>query len=325
MVNGLLSITDMVDVGRNETTMTTYDENVVSEIMTGVTSRIDLITAIEKYNSDHKLPYNKRVRYTIAVSNNYISVLTAYKLSETELCVIGWDQNGYPDFKYNEKGVIEEARASLSTHIIAIENINDVVIGKCDPSAIENIFTFKTLDEIDEKTLINQLNQVYDGIFSLITSGYYRSAINKFNYEFKKYDFNGYTYEHKNSAYTLYARLYMKYVLVLKEIIMDSLNPDRVEYNPELAPTRKNKFEFVDNLEESLEEVVFNRYRETYGTPSYEAELETRKAAVREKTFTYTELDTFKQLIKFDQMKFNPDGTVYWERNEEPTGPGSQI
>ena len=125
MIDGFYTKDEIVRVNTTEsqTDMTSYNVKITTEIMKNVTSRISLINAIEKYNEDHKLPYNKRIRYSIAVSNNYIAVLKAYKLSDTELCVIGWDQNGYPSITYNDKGTIEKAMASLSTHDISIDNI----------------------------------------------------------------------------------------------------------------------------------------------------------------------------------------------------------
>lgn len=318
MLNGFYTKDDIVDVRDTNTNMTQYDVKITTEIMQGVTSRIGLIEAIEAYNEDHKLPYNKRIQYTIAVSNNYIAVLKAYRLEENgnELCVIGWDQNGYPAITYNDKGSIESAKAGLSTHIINIDNINDVVIGNYDATKIGNIFDFNTVDEISEKELIKKLSATIDSVTTLVCSGSYRSAFSKFTYDFNRNNFNDYTYEHKNTAYSLYIRLYTKYILLLKDIVLDSMNPGRIEYTDNTIVIKThNRFEFIDSLDD-IDELMKFYYYDIYDSPEYKNNYEANKHALLEKTFTTAELNTFKELIAFDNLRLDNQGNPYWIEDE---------
>lgn len=315
MINGFYTKNEVVRVKTAESTtdMTSYNVKITTEIMKNVTSRISLIEAIEAYNEDHKLPYNKRIRYSIAVSNVYIAVLKAYKLSETEICVIGWDQNGYPSITYNDKGAIEKAMAGISTHVIKIDNINDVVIGNYDSTKIGNIFTYETVDEISEKELLSKLNRVIDSMTTLICSGYYRSALEKFTYEFNRNKFNSYSYEHKNVAYTKYVELYAKYILMLKDIVGNSLDSGRITYTDTNSDNKiHNRFEFIESDDE-IDDLLKVYYREAReNTEIFKKNYDTYKRELMEKTFTTDELNTFKQLIDFDHLKLDENGNPYW-------------
>ena len=288
MINGFYSKEDIVNVKDTNTNMTQYNVDITTEIMQGVTSRIGLIEAIEAYNEDHKLPYNKRIQYTIAVSNNYIAVLKAYRLENNgnEICVIGWDQNGYPAITYNDKGSIDKAMAGLSTHIINIDNINDVVIGNYDKTKIGDVFNYNTVDEISEKELIKKLSATIDSITTLVCNGYYRSALSKFTYEFNRNNFNDYTYEHKNTAYSLYLRLYTKYILLLKDIVFDSMNEGRIKYTDStIANKVHNRFEFIDSLD-NIDDLMKYYYYDIYNSEDYKNNYEANKSALLEKTFS---------------------------------------
>jgi hypothetical protein len=292
--------------------MNSIDPNLVHDLLNGATDHKSLITAIESYNDTHKLPYNKRIRYSIAVSNVYIAVLRAYTVGSDYICVIGWDQNGYPDLKYDENGKPLTATAGLSTHMINVNNINDVMIGGYDSAKIGNLFDggYKTVDNISERELNKKLTTLFDDLSALMCAGQYRDAINKFIYEFTRNEYNSYSYEYKRTAYHNYLKVYSKYILILKDIVLDSLKP-RVTYDPNITPKIKNKFEFVDNLDE-VDNIIKILYRDTAGTEEYINNFASRKQALIQTTFTKAELNTFKQAIDLDHLRVDIDGKVFW-------------
>lgn len=287
MIGKYFDKSDIIDVKRSNTAMNVIDPKITTEIMSGVTDRKSLILAIEQYNEDHKLPYNKRVKYSVAVSNNYIAVLKAYTISENEIAIIGWDQTGYPTFEYNKDGIATKAMSSVSTHVVNVDNINDVMIGSYDTSKIGHVFDYETIDEISEKELNSKLTKLLNDITVLLSTGQYRTAIVKFNCEFATNKYNDYTYEFKRTAYDTYIKVFTKYILAIKEIVMDSLNTGRVKFDP-VSPRIKNKFEFV----ESLDGIKDN--------------------ALLQKIFSNEELETFKKIIDLDHLRIGPDGKAFW-------------
>lgn len=310
MIGNYYAKSDIVNI--NNTPMNGIDPELVHELMTGVTDHKSLISAIESYNDTHKLPYNKRIRYSIAVSNVYIAVLRAYTVGSDYICIIGWDQNGYPDMKYDENGKPLTATAGLSTHMVHVNNINDVMLGGYDSAKITNLFDggYKTVDDISERELNKKLTTLFDDLSALICSGQYRDAITKFIYEFNKNDYNSYSYEYKRTAYHNYLKVYSKYILILKEIVLDSLKP-RIVYDPSNTPKIRNKFEFVNSLND-IDNIIAILYKDSVGTEEYTNNFASRKAALSQRTFTNSELETFKSAIDLDHLRVGLDGKVFW-------------
>ena len=286
MINNIYYTKDDL-ITPSKATMSTTNPEVVKNIMKNVTDHVSLIQNIEKYNEDNKLPYNKRLQYSICAGNYYITVLKAYMIGTKYIGVIGWDQTGYVGFKYNENSNISSAMSSVSTHLISIDSINDVQLGSYDPDKLGDLFSFKTTDDISEKQLIKLISELFIKINSLISAGEYRNVIECFNYTVKKNNLNTYNYEHKTGAYNQYIKLFIKYVIVIKEIIMNYVDPGRLNKLEE-TDRIKNKFDFVEAIPEDIDELN------------------------RQRTFTHDEIEIFKQIIDWDNLKFDQNGNPFW-------------
>lgn len=326
--NFLIEKSDVVDT--KNTTMQNNND-VVKEILNGVTNHYDLVKAIEKYNDDNKLPLNKRVKYSILVGAAYISVAKATEVGTETFLVTSYDYTGSASFEYDEKGKLTKGSASLSTHMIKASDIIDVVINGYDKDVIDPIQDNKTLDEISESELIRKITDLDQNTFHYVTSGQYRSYIVAICNGFKKEHLNEYSYTMKPAAYNVYLKLITKYFNVLKEIVVDSCNatekygftfPYQTQHDGQPVQIQHvaqcsigNKFTVVelsaktDEVYDIFLKAYFNKKFNENGQYSFTDEY---KLQFSQKIFTSEEIENYKQCLDWEHIKFDSNGNPYW-------------
>lgn len=310
MSNTYIGKNDMLVV--DESNLSMSNSKLVKNLLNGVTDCISLITAIEEYNDDNKLGIGKRINYAISTGINYISVLKAYPADGSHTLVIGWDSNGKSFTMRDDNASKGAIMSGLSTHLIPNDKICDVVIGSYDEDQLNDILnTFKTNDNIPENTLFAIINTLYNDMLNYISAGNYRGAIELFNYTFKHNKLNEYDYHHKLKAYNKYVEVFVRYILALKDIV--------VEYNEYVntkdgdTPTLKKKhlFTFVET-EDEIDNIIAEKNKDILNTPIYNDQLPFWRTDMLQNTFYVSEVEEFKQLIDFDHMKFDQNGLPYW-------------
>lgn len=325
----LIEKNDVVDI--KNTTMQNNND-VVKEILNGVTNHYELIKAIEKYNDDNKLPLNKRIKYSILVGAAYISVAKATEVGTETFLVTSYDYTGSASFEYDEKGKLTKGSASLSTHMIKAADIIDVVIAGYDKDVIEHIQDNKTLDEISESELIRKITELDQSTFSYVSSGQYRSYIIAVCNGFKKEHLNEYSYTMKPAAYNLYLKLITKYFNVLKEIVIDYYTAtakdkgfvfahktkhgdDVVELEVQAQCFVGNRFTFVelgysdDTTYDDFLKAYFDKEKNENGQFVFTDEC---KLQLSQKIFTKGEIENYKQCLDWEHIKFDSNGNPYW-------------
>ena len=311
MIGNYYEKADIVDVSTQD--MVVYTPEVVQKLMNGANDCKSLIKNIEKYNDDNKLPYEKRIMYSVAVGINYIAVFKAYEVGGNHMAIVGWDKNGYPGQEYDKDGKLISARASLSTHLVPVSAIYDVQIGSYDKSKVGQVFELNMTDNINEEELTKTIDQIISDVRGYYTSGSYRTAINRFNYLWKSKHINDYTYKHMRTAYDAYLRAFDLYISMVYEIVVDGKQNGRVTYDfdhPRQTPF--NKFEFVDNLND-IDKYVMLRHLDHYESEYYKANFEVWKTELLERVFTKQELRDFEKIIKWDKIFVGADGKLRWK------------
>lgn len=311
MVGNYYAKSDIINASKGE--MTTSNPEVTKQILTGVNDPIGLILAVEKFNDDNKLPLNKRVKYSVGVGGyNYITVAKAYEMGDN-MVIIGWDKGGYPTLEFNDRNQVSQAMSALSTHIVRKTAIFDVNIPSYDDTKLGNIFDFKTADEIREKDLITILTDLETDLANLLTSGQYRNLIEKFNYEFKKHHLNDYNYKYKPYAYNVYIRVFSRYILAIKDIVIAYVEKNS---NVPLSEsiTKFNNFDFVDSFDD-LDPIVAERLRDRATDPDFEYYFNCTKDEMKQTTFLNSEVEnTFKAIIDYDKIDFDHLGNIVWKK-----------
>lgn len=311
MVNGYISKDDMLVVDDGD--LVSSSPKITKAILTGATDCVSLINAIENYNDTNKLGFGKRVNYAISTGLTYISVFKAYPVG-TNMVVIGWDSNGKSLASFDVENRQINLMTALSTHMIPNDKICDVVIGSYDPDKIRDIMeTYKTKDDINESDLLNILEKLHQDIIDCITSGNYRGAIEIFNYTIKSNNLNDYDYHHKRRAYNKYVDVYVKYITILKDIIIEHIEWSKTK-DTELTIFKKLRLiDFVETIDD-IDKIIRKKHNDLYGTPSYEKQYKYWKNDVLQKTFTTAEVEMFKQLIDYEHMKFDYEGNPIWKK-----------
>ena len=313
MVNNYIAKEDMLIVSDDD--LTSSNGKITKTVMNGVSDCASLINAIENYNDTNKLGLGKRVNYAVSTGTTYISVLRAYPVGASHMCIIGWDSNGKSVATFDINNTQTNLMTSLSTHLIPNDKIHDVVLGSCDPDKLTDIInTFKTKDDIDERTLLDILERLYQDITDYITSNNYRGAIEIFNYTMKSNNLNDYDYHHKRRAYNKYVAVYVKYITILKDIVMEYNEWSKTK-DHDLAVFKKVRLVEVVETEDDIDTLVRNKHEYEYGTSVYDMQYDSWKAEVLQKTFTVDEVETFKQCIDYEHMSFDPAGNPIWKTN----------
>ena len=302
---------DMIVV--NDSDLSTSNSTVVHNLLNG--GNIDtesLILAIENYNDTNHLGIGKRINYAISTGLTYISVLKAY-VNEPGSCfiVIGWDSNGKSFTMQDDNERKGAIMSGLSTHVIPKEKICDVVIGSYDKDELAEILSYKTVDDIPETTLFAIINTLYNDMLNYISSGNYRGAIELFNYTFKHHKLNEYNYHHKLKAYNKYVDVFVRYILALKDIVVEYDEYVKTKDNDTPTLKKKHLFRFVET-EDEIDAIIAEQNKDIINTPIYEEQLPYWRTDMLQNTFYVSEVQTFKELIDYEHMRFNQNGLPYW-------------
>ena len=290
MVNNYIAKEDMLIVSDDD--LTSSNGKITKTVMNGVSDCASLINAIENYNDTNKLGLGKRVNYAVSTGTTYISVLRAYPVGASHMCIIGWDSNGKSVATFDINNTQTNLMTSLSTHLIPNDKIHDVVLGSCDPDKLTDIIN----------------------ITDYITSNNYRGAIEIFNYTMKSNNLNDYDYHHKRRAYNKYVDVYVKYITILKDIVMEYNEWTKTKDNDLTVFKKVRLVDFVENVDD-IEKIVRKKHEYEYGSSVYDMQFDSWKAEVLQKTFTEAEVETFKQCIDYEHMSFDPAGNPIWKTN----------
>lgn len=312
MINNYYEKSDMVIA--NDSKLSVSNPELTKEIMNGVTDCASMINAIENYNDTNKLGYGHRINYAISTGTTYISVLKAYPLGGSHMCVIGWDSNGKTasTFRNPDNRQIDMSN-SLSTHVIPNDKIHDVVIGSYDKDQLTDILeNFNTTDEISEVKLFSILDNLFVAMGDQLATGNYRGMIENFTYTVKTNNLNDLSYEHKLKAYNKYVDCYVRYILALKDIVVEFNEFKNTSSNDMPSFKKKNLFNFIETKND-IDALIRSKHENEYGKPSYDNQYESWKYDLLQHTFTYDEVETFKGLIDYEHMTFDNEGMPIWK------------
>ena len=275
--------------------MNVTDPSFVASLIKEATSPSDLIDKIEEYNDTHKLNEHNRIRYGVNIYGAYITVIKATKSGEFYK-IVAQDFNGKPKAITNTNtGKIESLSGTLHTHFVPVAAIMDVVISGYDPEVIDPIINNKGIDEIDERQLVSNFRNLTQTFNAMLSAGELRNYVKMFNYEFKNNNYNDYTYEHKIEAFNLYNRLADQYLTTIKTIVANSYELGKIE-RPENV--RDHSIYFVDgDLETYLTKYISKIWKDE-PKEMFDARLQGRIEELSQKTFTSTEVEWFKDIIK---------------------------
>lgn len=295
MHNGYYTIDDIVEL--DSTKINTYNPEIVKTLLQGISSPLDLVKKIEKYNDDNELAYNKRLPYSVGIGEaRHISVLKAYEISGNTWAFVGWDISGFPGMIYDGTQ-LKSAMSSISTHIVNVDSIIDVQIGSYDSDKLEDIFdTYTKYEKLTEKDMLGILHELHQSVFSYATAGDYRSAIIKFTSVIKNKGVNDWPLLFKNAVYNEYLKTYEKYINVVTEIVNDVFNPGRITtFNPDNKKI-KNKIFVVNDLDD-IEKLIELYHSEEKNTETWRINYTDWKRYFTERTFTVAEIENFLHVI----------------------------
>ena len=290
MINGFYTIKEFKNNENEIGSKKFSDPEFVKELMTGVTSKAQMIDAIENYNTDHKLNEKERIKYSVGISEVYINVLKATKIGDSTYAIVGYDFNGYGNLiKDSNPSVSNKFETAISTHIVDEADIIDVWFGGYNKDHLTDIFNNNGVDEISAKAIETMLVKLKNELNAIHASGEYRLFFNKFTYEMKKNNLNTLTYEHRSTAYNTYTYIWTKYIAIIKDILanfqeigyIDEQNPDPIFFKKPLlfvqaGTDEEIKTKLRDMLKssysdpETIEENVEHLFLRTFGTADIE-------------------------------------------------------
>ena len=165
--------------------------NVTSKILAEADNVLDVIRKIEEYNSDNNLSLNKRINYSIGLTSKvYLSVLKAYFVNnDKSLVVVTGEANGHTSLEYEKNSKeypkMTSGKNAVSTHIIPIEEIVDIVFGSYDPEKVKIFEDIKEINNMSEREAVRILTELLNDMNTLNSAGMYKDFIKKFNIDRK--------------------------------------------------------------------------------------------------------------------------------------------
>lgn len=279
----------------NNTDMNSTDPEVITNVIKDATSPYDIINAIENYNNTHKLSLRNRIRYGIGIGETYLTVISATKVGDFYK-VISQDYNGRPKVTA-ENGKVTSAQATFHTHFIPASAITDVVVSGYDPAIMNPIIANAGVDEIDVNKILTDMRKMVQDFNTMLSSGQIRNYIKKFNYEFSIRKLNDITYEHNIQLYNMYNQLSSQYLLVIKNIVENALDLGKVTSPINL---RDKPVYFIGdaNLKEHITAKIEELFKLQEDKAQYDSNFDSRYMDLIQKTFTNTEIEWFKDVIK---------------------------
>lgn len=244
MINDfIMQKSDMIDLN------TVENVNKLEEITTEIMSSIsedsktpvkDIIAAIEKYNTDHKLPLDKRIDYWItADGNTYALHVLHAKLHTNYLEVTCRIDTGTVDARFDANSKygdpkMSNAKQGLFTYCLAYEQLFGVAFGSYNKTVIDPLFENSMGDSTKISNIEIELRKELNYLNSLKSSGKLRDYIIEFNKTMHKPGFNdAKNYNYNREAYNLYTTLWTNYLNLIENII-DNIEADTVK-TPEIG------------------------------------------------------------------------------------------
>ncbi len=312
MKNGYYTFSDLVEVEGKRFS----DPNFVKTLMAGVSSKGEMIDAIENYNETHNLNEKERIKYSIGIGEIYINVIHAYKLgNQTTYAIIGRDNNGYGILtKSADPSKSNTFDTTLSTHIVDVADITDVWFSGYDIDKIGNILKDTSgTDEIviSTKELENTLTELKTQLNVLLSTGEYRMYFNKFTYTMKSKNLNSISYENKPTAYNTYVSIWTNYISTVENILanyvetginIDSLdNIDNMRNIPNLL--------FVEaSTDQEIIDIIKEKIKNKFNLPADEYNYNHYVESIFRKTFSTSDIETFKSIVsKTAEQDPDPD------------------
>ena len=235
--------------------------NVTSKILAEADNVLDVIRKIEKYNSDNNLSLNKRINYSIGFTSKvYLSVLKAYFVNnDKSLVVVTGEANGHTSLEYEKNSKeypkMTSGKNAVSTHIIPIEEIVDIVFGSYDPEKVKIFEDIKEINNMSEREAVRILTELLNDMNTLNSAGMYKDFIKKFNIVFNKYALDTVDYNYNLYAYNIYVKVVSLYLTVIKEIYTSY-----EYYSKNSNKDYRNRFIFMDIVDiDSLQVILENQ------------------------------------------------------------------
>lgn len=189
-----------------------------------------IIKAIEKYNEDEKIPFDKRSPYSISLGGDVYAFQVAHikfmEGNEDILIATCRDLHGHPAIDYtfeskNNKTYLKSAIQVLTTHIFHISTIMSVQFGSYDTS-IENLINPERKIYSNDTTILNiasKLSKMFSEMNAYKSSGEYKNLISYFNRCMINEKYNEYDYDFDTEAYNLYNKVWNLYTNTISEIV----------------------------------------------------------------------------------------------------------
>lgn len=244
MINDfIMQKSDMIDL------TTVQNVNKLEEITTEIMSSIsedsktpvkDIIAAIEKYNTDHKLPIDKRIDYWITADGNTYPLHVFYtKLHTNYLEVVCKIDSGTVNARFDANSnygdpKMSEARQGFYTYCLAYEQLFGIAFGSYNKTLIDPIFENKLGDTDIIPNIEIELRKELSILNSLKATGKLRDYIIEFNKTMHRPGFNdAKNYNYNREAYNLYTTLWKSYINLVENVI-DNIEADTVK-TPEIG------------------------------------------------------------------------------------------
>lgn len=260
--NFIMQKSDMIDLNTVENVNKL--EKITTEILNSVKDSAnpvkDTITAIENYNTNHKLPIDKRLTYWITINGNPILVHVFHTEMRTNFAEITYFiGSGAVDAKYDSNTSYGEARMSkanqgLMTIVVPYEQIFAVSFGSYNTETIDPIFNNPEGDQTKISNIENKLRTELEKLNTIKSTGNLKGYIIEFSRFMKQDGINSaINYNYNREAYNLYITLWKQYLLLVENIV-DHFEADTVP-NPEIGLfTDESGVETVDNYKKIIED-----------------------------------------------------------------------
>lgn len=255
--NFILQKSDMIDLNKVENVNKL--EEITTEILKSVESStdpvIDTIKAIEKYNTDHKLPLDKRLTYWVTFGSNPVLIHVLHTEFRTNFAEITYFiSTGTLESKFDANTPYGEPRMTsahqgLMTLVVPFNQIYGVHFGSYNKTVIDPILTNEKGDETKITNIETKLSSELEKLNSIKATGNYRNYIVEFNRFMKQDGMNSIiNYNYNREAYNLYITLWKQYLLLVENIV-DHFEADTLP-DPEIGLFTD---ETVDNYKKILE------------------------------------------------------------------------
>lgn len=256
--NFILQKSDMINLSEVENVNNL--EDITTEILKSVkdstSPTIDTIKAIEKYNTDHNLPLEKRITYWITFASNPILLHTLHTEFRAKFAEVTYFiGSGTVDAKYNATTMVggvpraTEFKQGLITAVIPLEQIFAVSFGSYNTETIDSIL-YPNTNKIPDIEI--KLRKELSTLNSLKSDTKIRDFIIEFNRFMHQPGMNEVTnYNYNREAYNLYTTLWKTYLNKVENIV-DHFEANTIP-DPEIRLFNTVNNDTVENYKKILE------------------------------------------------------------------------